>query len=79
MGDVEGILGTPDSASDDRIDVHVEVGIFGQELQLPLEHLQTLDGHVVGFDVVDADLEVLEARFVQRLNLLGHQEVAVRD
>ena len=60
-----------DATADDRVDVDVEVGVFGQPLQLLVEEAQALLRYFVGFDVVDADLQVVEPGLVQRLDALA--------
>ena len=48
-------------------------------LQLRLEQAQALQRDVIGLDVVDADLEMVEARAVERLDPVLAEVVAVRD
>ena len=55
------------------------VGVVLQVLQLLVEHAQALLRHLVGLDVVDADLQEVEPGVVQLLDPLRHQEVAVGD
>ena len=68
-----------DATAHDRVDVDVEVGVFGQPLQLLVEEPQALLRYVVGFDVVDADLQVVEPGLVQCLDPPRRHQVAVRD
>ena len=68
-----------DAAAHDRIDVDVEVRVLGKPLQLGVEQPQALLGHFVRLDVVDADLQVVEPRVVERLDALGRQQIAVGD
>ena len=60
-----------DAAADHRVDVDVEVGVFGQPLQLLVEQPQALLRDFVRLDVVDADLEVVEPGLVERLDALA--------
>ena len=62
-----------------EVDVHVKIGMFGQEEQFPVEHLQALLGNVVRHDVVDGDLQMLEAGAIEALYAVGGQQVAVGD
>ena len=57
----------------------MELGVFGQQLQLAVEHLQALLRNLVRHDVVDGDLQVLEAGAVEPLDALGGEQVAVGD
>ena len=73
------VFGVLDAAAEHRVDVDVEVGVVAQVLQLLVEHPQALLRDFVGLDVVDADLQEVEAGAVQLLDPLRHQEVAVGD
>ena len=53
--------------------------MLGQHLQLSVEYAQALHRGLVGLDVVDADLEVLQAGIVELLNARRTEQVAVRD
>src|SRR5271165_2319467 len=68
-----------DATANHRVDIYVEVGVFGQQLQLLVEHLQRLLGNVVGHDIVDTDLEVIEAGAIQPLDAVGRKQIAVRN
>ena len=68
---VQRVFRVPRAAADDRVDVDVERRVLGQPLQLLVEQPQALLRHVVRLDVVDADLQVVEAGVVERLDLLG--------
>ena len=63
----------------DGIDVDVKFGVLGEELQFLVENLEALFRRVVGLNVVDADLEVLEARFVELPNARRGEKVPVRN
>src|SRR5215470_12417510 len=75
----ERVFGILHAAAEYRINVHVKIGVFGQQYQLLVEHLQAFFGHVVGNSVVDADLKVLEARAIQLSNAVRRQQIAVGD
>ena len=51
-----------------RIDIDVELGVFRQHLQFLVEHLKTLFRHVVGLNIVDRNLHVIEPSTIQALN-----------
>lgn len=68
-----------DTGPDHRVDVHSELGVLGQQLELLIEHLQAFFGDIIGLDIVDADLQVLQPRPVEPLDALGGQQVAVGD
>src|SRR6185369_11381176 len=73
------VLGVPDAAAEDGVDVDVEPRVGLEVLKLLIEYAQALLRHVVRLDVVDADLQEVESRRVQLLDSLRHEEVAVRD
>ncbi len=75
----ERVLGIADAAAEHGIDVHVKLGVLGQQRQFLVEHLEALLRNVVRLHVVDADLQVLEPGAIQPLDAIGHQQVAVGD
>ena len=79
LADDQGVVRIVNAAADHGVDVDVKVGVLGQHLQLLVEHLEALLRHVVGHDVVDRDLQVIEPGVVQALDALRHQQVAVGD
>jgi hypothetical protein len=68
-----------DPAAEHRVDVHVEGGVVVQVLELLVEQAQALLRHLVRLDVVDADLQEVEAGGVRAPRSASHQEVAVGD
>ena len=79
FGDGERVFGIGDAAADDGVDVDVEVGVLGEHAELGVEDFEGLLRDVVGHDVVDGDLHVVEAGAVEALDAVGHQQVAVGD
>src|SRR5579864_7535344 len=79
LADDEGVLWVSDAAADHRVDIHVKVGVFSEQLQFSVENFQTLLGDFVGIDVVDRDLQPFQAGTVEALDTLGDQEVSVCD
>ena len=73
------VLGIGDASADDGVDVDVEVGVLGEHAQLGVEDLERLLRDVVGHDVVDGNLHVIEAGGVEAGDAVGHQQVAVGD
>jgi len=57
----------------------VKSGVLGQHTQFLVEHLEALLGNVVGHDVIDGDLQVLEPGAVEALDALGGEQVAIGD
>ena len=53
--------GLRDAAADDGVDVDVEVGVLREPDEALVENLEGLFADVVGHDVVDGDLQVVEA------------------
>ena len=70
LADHQSVLRMRDPAADHRIDVHVKVGVLGQQLQLLVENLQALLRNLVGIHVVDGNLQPLEAGAIQPLDSL---------
>jgi len=77
LADRKCVFGIGRTAADHRVDVHMEVGVLGEHLQLLIQHLQRLLRDIIRHDVVDGNLHVVEASFVQPLDPVGHQEVAI--
>ena len=73
------VFGILDAAAHDGVDVDVEVRVLREPLQLRIEQPQALLRHFVRLDVVDADLQIVEPRVVQRLDSLRGEQVAVGD
>src|SRR6185436_7005396 len=73
------VVGIVDAAADHGVDVYVEVGVFGQHLKFFVEYLETLFRDVVGQDIVDRNLHVIEPGLVQLLDAVRHQQVTVGD
>ena len=59
------------------VDVHMELRMLGQHLQLPVQHLQALLRHLIRLNVVDRDLHVVQPRSIQPLDALSVQQIAV--
>ena len=57
----------------------MEIGVLGQHAQFLVEHLEALLGNVVGHDVIDGDLQVLEPGAVEALDALGGEQVPIGD
>jgi len=79
LSDYQRVLRMRDPAANHRVDIHMEVGMLGQELQFLVQDLQALLRDVVGVYVVDGNLQPLEAGAVQALNAFRNQEIAVGD
>jgi hypothetical protein len=71
-------VGIADSAPDHGIDGDMKLATLGQPLELLIEDLQALLGHLVGNDVVDADLEVVETGPVQTRDPISTEQVSTR-
>src|SRR5258705_13238282 len=68
-----------DASAHHRVDVDVEIGVPGQNLQLLVQDLEALFRNIVGLHVVDRDLQVIESGAVEALDPPGRQQVAVGD
>ncbi len=79
LADHEGILRMGNAAAHDRIDVHMKVGVLGQQLQLAIENFQAFLRDLVRIDVVDRNLQPLQSGAIQPLDTLGDQKVPIGD
>ena len=68
---VIGVFRIANAAADDGIDVDGKLCVFRQKFEFLVQNLQTLHRNIVGLDVVDADLQVFQAGFVQRRDFLA--------
>src|SRR4030088_1894062 len=57
----------------------MKIGVLGQELEFSVQNFQTFLGNAVGIDVVDGNLQPLEAGSVESLNAVRNQQIAVGD
>ena len=64
FSDDQCVLRIVHAAAHYRIDIHVELGMFRQELQLLIKHLEALLRNLVRCDVIDRDLQPLQSRSV---------------
>src|SRR5438309_4700899 len=65
LADRQRVLGMRNSASHDRVDIHVKIGVLGQQLQFLVENLQALLRDFVGIHVVDGNLQPLESGAIE--------------
>ena len=79
MRDGQGVFRLLDAAADDRIDIDMKVGVLCQVAQLLVEHPQALPGNFIRLNVVDADLQRIKSRFIQPLDAVRREVIAVRD
>ncbi len=56
-----------------------ELSFAGQPLQLLLQDPQGLHRGLIRLDIIDADLEVIEAGIVESADALGREQVGVAD
>ena len=68
LADGERVLRITHATAHHGIDVHVEVRVFGQKLQLLVENFEALLGNLVGSDVINRNLKPFEAGPVQPLD-----------
>ena len=59
--------------AENRVDSHAEGRVFGEKLEFTAKRAQRLDGCLVGFDVVNADLEREQTGLVEPENSLPWQ------
>src|SRR5215470_12136420 len=77
--DGQRVLGPAYRTPQHRIDRYVELRALGQQTKFLIQNLEAFLRDVVGGDVVDADLKVIESRPVETLYALGGEQVAVGD
>src|SRR3954447_13032338 len=68
-----------DASAYHAIDIHVKLGVFGEKLELLVQHLQALLRNLVRQDIVDRDLQVFQAGAIEAPDAVGNQHVAVGD
>ena len=78
-GHRQRVLGVLDARTHHRVDVHAELRLLGQPLQLGLQQAEALHRDLVRLHVVDADLEEVEAGVVEAAYAVGREVVAVGD
>ena len=76
-GHLQGVLGEAYAGTDDRVDVDRKVGVLGQHHQLPVQNLEAFLGDIVRVDVVDADLQMLQAGPIELLDALDTEQITV--
>lgn len=79
IGDFQGVFGIFHAAAKHRIDIDLKFRPFGEHFQATVESLQTFFGDFVGDGIVDADLQVLQARIVEALNAIFVEEETIGD
>ena len=62
-----------------RVDVDVKLGVLGQHFELLVQDLETFLRDFIRHDVVDRDLQVVQAGAVEPRDALGRQQVTVGD
>ena len=79
LRDGDRIFGIANTATDDRIDIDRELRVRREKLEFLVEHLEALHRHVIGLDVVYADLQVVQSGIVEISDFLRCQQVPIRD
>ena len=74
-----GILRIVNASAHNGIDVHVKHGMLREKLQLLVENLKTLLRDVVGFDVINRNLQVIKSGIVQPVDAFSRQQIAIGD
>ena len=69
--------GLANAAANDGVHRDVEHRVAREPLELSLQELEALLGDVVGYDVVDADLKMVEAGSVQPGDTIAAEQIAV--
>src|SRR5262245_1333161 len=55
------------------------MGMCGEELQFFIEYFQALLRDIVGLDVIDADLQVIQAGLIESFDAVNRQQISVGD
>jgi len=79
LGYDQSVVRVANSPANHRVDVHMKVGVPGEQFQLLVEHLQALLRYFVRIHVVDADLQMIEPGLVQCRDAVCRQQVPVGD
>ncbi len=57
----------------------MKVGVLGQVTEFLIQHPQALARNFVRIDVVDADLQRVETRFIQALDAFRREVITIRN
>ncbi len=79
LTDNQRVFRVANPAAQDRVDVDVKIGVFSEKLQLFVENFEAFFRDLVGHDVIDTDLEVIQASIVKPLDAVRRQKITVRD
>ena len=64
LRDGQSVFGVLDPAANYRIDVDVKIGMLSEVAQLLIKHAQALSRNFIRINIVDADLQRIEAGFI---------------
>src|SRR5215472_5777527 len=79
LADGNGVPLILDSGADHGVDVDVKLGVLAQPLQLLVQYFEGFHGDFVGLDVIDGDLQVVQAGVIKLLDALRGEQIAVGD
>src|SRR5215472_8428395 len=77
--DRERIFRIMNPAAEHRVDIDMEECVVGQNLELFVQNLEAFLRDIVGHDVVDRDMHMVEPGVVQLLDPLWCKQVAIGD
>jgi len=77
--DHDRVVRTANAPAQHGVDSDSELSVSSEPFELPVKHAQALFRNVVGCNVVDADLQIIESRAVQRADTVRSPEQAVGD
>ena len=63
--DHERIIRTADGTADDHIDREIKFGVSREPLELLIQHIQAFLRHLIRHDIVNTDLQMIEARAIE--------------
>src|SRR5215472_1335607 len=72
------IFGVSDGTTQDRVDVDTELCVIGKPLKFPIQYFQALVGNFIGVDIIDADLQIIEASSIQTPDVFDAEEIPIR-
>src|SRR4029077_2913285 len=76
---LQSVLRIFHAAAQHGIDINLKHGVVSEQLQFLIEDFKALHGTFIHHGVVDADLQVFEARAIEALDAFGGEEIAVGD
>ncbi|SPE22430.1 exported hypothetical protein [Acidobacteriia bacterium SbA2] len=78
-GHFQSVVRITNATPQDGIDIYLEDRVSSQQAQLAVQNAQALLGNLVGYYIINADLQMIQAGAIQVIDPLGSQQVSVGD